>query len=252
MTSDAFAEKLKAMRGKYLETVDADHATLAALLVRCDEGEDTEALRSDIRNIAHRMAGTGGSFGFADISDWGKRLEEKIYFQKNAPIDDIRMMTAALAEACQSALSTRDESPIAHAAPEKVAQVVQTGETILIADDDKSICALLSEGFTEAGYSVACVVDGKQAWECLLSQDYALAVLDYTMPGYDGMTLLNMLKENTKTANMPVVFLTARDNGSAVLEGLESGAAEYISKPFKAETVVECCVKLLADKRSSA
>jgi DNA-binding response OmpR family regulator len=116
---------------------------------------------------------------------------------------------------------------------------------ILIADDDEAVRELLEHKFRSAGCKVVCAFDGTQALERMQEQHFALVVLDRMMPGFDGMTLLRMMKRNTEMSTIPVVFLTARHYGSDVLDGLNMGAADYITKPFNPDEVVTRCIRLL-------
>jgi DNA-binding response OmpR family regulator len=84
----------------------------------------------------------------------------------------------------------------------------------------------------------------------LQDQQFALVILDRMMPGFDGMTVLRMMRKTEKLASTPVVFLTARHYGADVLDGLNTGAADYIVKPFDPDEVVARCVRLLDRKEA--
>lgn len=116
---------------------------------------------------------------------------------------------------------------------------------ILIADDDESIRDLVRHKLKSAGCSTVCVSDGEQAWGILQNQPIALAVLDLMMPGFDGMALLRMMKADARFEDIPVVFLTARHMSADVLAGLNTGAADYITKPFNSDELVMRCTRLL-------
>lgn len=122
---------------------------------------------------------------------------------------------------------------------------------ILIVDDDEAVCELLEHKFQMAGFKAVCAHDGAKAWKLLQEQSFALAVLDRMMPGYDGMTLLRMMRQKASLASVPVIFLTARHYGADVLDGLNTGAADYITKPFNPDEVVARCLRLLT-KQSGA
>lgn len=121
-------------------------------------------------------------------------------------------------------------------------------QVILLADDDEAVRAVLAHKFQTSGCKVICVSDGAEAWARLQQQPFALAILDRMMPGYDGITLLRLMKQNDATKDIPVVFLTARHYGADVVEGLNIGAADYITKPFNPDEVVARCLKLLPGK----
>ena len=116
---------------------------------------------------------------------------------------------------------------------------------ILIADDDESVRDLLRHKLKSAGCSTVCVSDGAQAWELMQQQPIALAVLDLMMPGFDGMTLLRMMKADARFDDIPVVILTARHMSADVLAGLNTGASDYVTKPFNSDEVVMRCTRLL-------
>lgn len=122
---------------------------------------------------------------------------------------------------------------------------------ILVADDDESVRDIMSHKLRSAGCTVVCANDGAQAWEMLTTQAFALVVLDMMMPGYDGMTLLRMMKDEPRLAGVPVIFLTARHMSADVLEGLNTGAADYITKPFNPDEVVSRCTRFLNHPVSS-
>ena len=121
---------------------------------------------------------------------------------------------------------------------------------ILVADDDEAVRELLEHKFRAAGCRVASAADGAEAWKMLQDQEFALVILDRMMPGHDGMTLLLMMRKTEKLASTPVVFLTARHYGADVLDGLNTGAADYIVKPFDPDEVVARCVRLLDRKEA--
>jgi DNA-binding response OmpR family regulator len=116
---------------------------------------------------------------------------------------------------------------------------------VLIADDDDTVRDMLVHKFQGAGCRVTAVNSGAEAWQALQEGDFAVALLDRMMPGMDGMTLLRMMKANPRTRAVPVVFLTARHYGADVIEGLNSGAVDYITKPFNADEVLTRVVRLL-------
>jgi len=116
---------------------------------------------------------------------------------------------------------------------------------ILIVDDDEAVREVLKYKFIAAGCKVVSASDGTQAWDKMQKQSFALVIMDCMMPGYDGMTILRMMKQHPKLANTPLIFLTAKHSSSDVMEGLNSGAADYIHKPFNPDEVVTRCVRLL-------
>ncbi|HEY5109170.1 MAG TPA: response regulator transcription factor [Acidimicrobiales bacterium] len=101
---------------------------------------------------------------------------------------------------------------------------------ILVAEDEPRIASFIVKGLTAAGYTVAVAEDGDSAlWEGR-SGEHDLLVLDLGLPGRDGLSVLQELRRNR--IDIPVVILTARDGAEVLVEGLDAGADDFISKPF--------------------
>ncbi|MGW4049886.1 response regulator transcription factor [Streptomyces sp. NPDC004779] len=101
---------------------------------------------------------------------------------------------------------------------------------ILIAEDDARIASFVEKGLSRSGYVTHVVGDGVSAYELARGRDFDLLILDLGLPGHDGLTVLRKLRNARVT--LPVIILTARDAVSDVVGGLESGADDYMSKPF--------------------
>jgi putative two-component system response regulator len=108
------------------------------------------------------------------------------------------------------------------------------GHTILIVDDSSDIIILLSRLLKDA-YRTKIATDGEKALKIATSDDPPdLILLDIEMPGMDGYQVCRRLKEDPKTAPIPVVFLTALSNLEEEKKGLDLGAVDYITKPARA------------------
>lgn len=101
---------------------------------------------------------------------------------------------------------------------------------ILIVEDEPRIADFLVRGLTEEGYQIAHEANGLAAWPRLQMDQWDLVVLDWWLPGLDGLQLLQRFRQqNTAT---PVLFLTARDAVTERVTGLDAGADDYLTKPF--------------------
>ena len=109
-------------------------------------------------------------------------------------------------------------------------------QTIAIVDDDRNILTSVSMTLEQEGYQVRTYTDGESALQGLLAKPADLAVLDIKMPRMDGMELLQRLRQRS---NMPVVFLTSKDEEVDELMGLRLGADDYITKPFSQRLLLE-------------
>ena len=108
--------------------------------------------------------------------------------------------------------------------------------TICLVDDERNILTSLCMALEAEGYRVRTYSDGQAALEGLTEEPADLAVLDIKMPRMDGMELLRRLRQQT---DMPVIFLTSKDEEIDQLFGLKMGADDYIAKPFSLRLVVE-------------
>ena len=108
--------------------------------------------------------------------------------------------------------------------------------TIALVDDDKNILASVSMLLEQEGYHVRTYTDGASALTALTATPPDLAILDIKMPRMDGMELLRRLRQ---VAEVPVIFLTSKDEEIDELMGLNAGADDYIRKPFSQRLLLE-------------
>jgi two-component system response regulator ChvI len=108
--------------------------------------------------------------------------------------------------------------------------------TIALVDDDKNILASVTMLLEQEGYHVRSYTDGASALSALSANPPDLAVLDIKMPRMDGMELLRRLRQ---TVEVPVIFLTSKDEEIDELMGLNAGADDYIRKPFSQRLLLE-------------
>jgi two-component system response regulator CpxR len=102
-------------------------------------------------------------------------------------------------------------------------------QSILIVDDDITLCGLLQEFLQAQGFSVTVVHKGEEGLVHALSAEYALVVLDRAMPDMSGFEVLHRLRSKSK---VPVVIISARGDEMERIRGLELGADDYLPKPF--------------------
>ena len=103
---------------------------------------------------------------------------------------------------------------------------------ILVADDDVDIRELVEFKLSTLGHDVVAVADGAAAIEACKAQRPDLAVLDVMMPGVSGLDAIRAIRADPALADLPVILLTARAQESDVETGFDSGADDYITKPF--------------------
>lgn len=108
---------------------------------------------------------------------------------------------------------------------------------ILIVEDEPGISAFLKQGLEEESYAVDVAADGNMGLEMALSGEYDLILLDWMLPGMSGVEVCRVFRKNYK--DTPVIFLTAKDTAEEAVFGLQSGANDYIRKPFNFDELLE-------------
>ncbi len=112
-------------------------------------------------------------------------------------------------------------------------------ERILVIEDENEIRELIQLNLELNGFSeVLAVADGETGLKIAESQTPALILLDVMLPGMDGYSVCRQLKANQKTASIPVIMLTAKDKEMDVVNGLELGACDYVTKPFSNKILI--------------
>jgi len=125
------------------------------------------------------------------------------------------------------------------------------GVTILIADDEPNQLELLAFNLVKEGFAVHRAHDGKDALEKIEDINPDLVILDWMMPGYSGIDLCRKLRERPETRGLPVIMLSARGEESDRTLGLDTGADDYLTKPFSPKELVARVKALLRRSRPS-
>ncbi|QAR34178.1 response regulator [Geovibrio thiophilus] len=109
---------------------------------------------------------------------------------------------------------------------------------VLIVDDVPKNIQLLSLVLSRKNYEIAFAVSGEQALEMLESISPELILLDIVMPGMDGFEVCERVRSNPVTEGIPIIFLTGRASAEDIKKGFQTGAVDYISKPFNSEELL--------------
>lgn len=108
---------------------------------------------------------------------------------------------------------------------------------ILIIDDDLLLVELLTESLSSDGITVRAAHDGLSGIECMINESPDMILLDIMMPGIDGFEVCKKIKEAPCTADLPIVFISAKDSQEDIDRAYALGADDYIVKPFDTITV---------------
>ncbi|TWT37794.1 Cyclic di-GMP phosphodiesterase response regulator RpfG [Posidoniimonas corsicana] len=105
---------------------------------------------------------------------------------------------------------------------------------VLIAEDDKSSALILEGVLVSLGYEVLVASDGAEAWELLRNNDCRIVISDWQMPHMDGLELCRRIRSRQVSSYVYVILLTSRSGSQNLVEGLQAGADDFITKPFDA------------------
>ncbi|MEP0984354.1 response regulator transcription factor [Ekhidna sp.] len=108
---------------------------------------------------------------------------------------------------------------------------------ILLVEDEQGIAAFLKQGLEEESFAVDVADEGKKGLQLALSGEYDLLLLDWMLPGLSGIEICRQFRKNFQ--DIPIIFLTAKDTLDETVFGLQSGANDYIKKPFHFEELLE-------------
>lgn len=107
---------------------------------------------------------------------------------------------------------------------------------ILVVEDEKKIADFIKRGLKEEGYAVDVAYDGKEGHLLASANDYDIIILDLMLPQMDGVTVCKKLRE--AKVKSPIIMLTAKDTVQDKVAGLDSGADDYVTKPFSFEELL--------------
>lgn len=107
---------------------------------------------------------------------------------------------------------------------------------ILLVEDEKKVADFIKKGLTEEGYAVDCAADGKEGMFMAEESNYDLIILDILLPKFDGFQVCQRLRE--KGISSPIIMLTAVDATEDKIKGLDTGADDYLTKPFSFEELL--------------
>jgi phosphoserine phosphatase RsbU/P len=109
------------------------------------------------------------------------------------------------------------------------------GMKILVADDDRNNRNILATMLAKWSHEVVLAKDGDEAWALFQKEAPGMAILDWMMPGLDGLTLCKKIRESLQSQPFYILFLTGMTEMADIVKGLSAGADDYLTKPFDME-----------------
>ena len=111
-------------------------------------------------------------------------------------------------------------------------------KTILIVEDEPALREMISCALSHAGFSIVEAGDATQARKRITEQEPDLVLLDWMLPGMSGIDLARFFRKNDGTRRLPIIMLTAKSDEEDKLKGLETGADDYVTKPFSTKELI--------------
>ena len=117
--------------------------------------------------------------------------------------------------------------------------------TILVVDDEPDVVEIVRFRLQQEGHTLLSAEDGPSGLAAAINQIPDLVILDVMMPGFDGIEVLFQMKNNPRTANSPVIMLTAKADFSSIAKGWNMDVDNYVTKPFKVDELAETVKNVL-------
>ncbi len=124
--------------------------------------------------------------------------------------------------------------------------------TVYVIEDDPDVAEILRHNLSQEGFEVAVFADGDEGLAAIEERPPDLVLLDLMLPGRGGLEIARALRRKEDTAALPIIMITARSEEADILHGLEQGADDYVTKPFRPREVVARVKALLRRYRQGA
>ncbi len=200
------------LRTWYRERLPARIAALESAREELDR--PTADAVGSIRRLAHMLRGSGGTYGFPEVTESARQVEE-------APAENLRSALAGLIETLQEVVQDASDEPAA----------------ILIVDDDRELAGFMKTLLGGRGRRIHLAHTGAEALAVLEKEDVSLILLDLILPDTDGRNLLLRIRERLSTATIPVVVVSMKSGSQVPAECTALGADGFLEKPVTPEAL---------------
>jgi CheY-like chemotaxis protein/HPt (histidine-containing phosphotransfer) domain-containing protein len=243
--------RLAPLRLTYLAALRERARLVEAALRACERGELGSELRASLRMTAHKLAGTGATYGFEALSHAARALDDRLKEAPDASPATLDVLIARLLVACRSALGLDViiNSPVRSPTRSRtfgrrgLSQDTLAPQTrrprLLVVDDDPAIRDLFASTLG-AMAEVQTAINTDEALRSMRLRRPDLILLDDIMPGgVTGLKFLEWIARSEQFRQAPVIMITASDEPEHVSRGIAAGALAYITKPFDAVSVID-------------
>lgn len=250
--ADADIDLLNGLRGLYLEQLKTRLASMREVLFDIRAGRADAARYKALQSEAHRLCGTGATYGFPAISTAAERLEAYLIAQAPNSSEVVKLLDP-LVEAMVEALEKKEVAPAPATLGARPGINIRMGSaaqkpTILVADDDPDILELVRRSLSPWA-KVQCVETGYDAMSALERRRFDLVVLDYEFSDISGLEVLIQVNRMRPEARSPVIMMSATRERQKVIRLLAAGAQSYLVKPILPNLLLERVEMLLSRQR---
>lgn len=227
--SQAHDDLLKPLRGMYLSQLRERTGSVDAFLVHCRAGTLPTGEADLMKGLAHKLAGSGTTYGFPLITQTARALEEALAAGET-DAGTLASLAESLAHACGQALlaTERDsEDPVVRVAPPSAGA---ERPVMLAVDDDPVVRETLVTLFGRE-FEVVTAADGAEALRAAEERSPRLVLVDESMPRMSGVEFVEALRRGG--SDVPVVMITAKNKAQDVVRALAAGVSDYVTKPFR-------------------
>jgi len=189
-----------------------------------------------VASLSHHLKGAAGGYGFQSISDLARQVETLA--RDGSDSRALHEVHAQLVDQCQRATADRPATgapaPSAAGAPRPAQAVSGARQSVLLVDDAPEVHDLVAWQLRELDLELTHAYSGSEGLRHLETGAPDLVLLDYQLPDIDGLKVLRQLRSRPDTSELSVIFLTAAEDDDTQQLAFESGAVDYVRKPFRA------------------
>lgn len=180
---------------------------------------------------------------------WGSKLNaSSLQHHQSPPAGNAVLGTGPFGNRCSRDVSTPGQGPVAH--PDQEIEMFNP-RTVLVVEDEPDILELYRYSLGRGGFQVTTAATGEEGL-CQITEAVPDAViLDWMLPGMEGIDLCRMIRKHPRTRMIPVIMVTAKEADTEIVAGLEAGADDYLVKPFR-QAVLLARIEALLRRASQA
>lgn len=222
---------LKPLRGMYLAQLRERTESVATFLTGLRTGALHENERQVLKALAHKLAGSGSTFGYPLVTQTARTLEEAL---GNQDVDIARLehLTESVQQVCEQVLLSVERGSDGRLEATTGPALPDLRPVLLNVDDDSVVREAVAAVFRD-DFNVVSASGGGEALEIMKTRVPSLVLLDESMPGMAGTEVLEAMRKQESLRDIPVVMLTAKGHSNDVVRAVSAGAVDYLVKPFQ-------------------